>query len=342
MDYLSKYLKYKNKYLILKNQTSGSCNMISRETRIKYLNLLGITDFNQRIHPKLLAKLLEYLQFLRDNNSTTWQDIINRSSGPQFEYVKYVIENYTELVPLVPLVPEIIIPTEILNFDYLDINDFDLSGMTATTKERSGGHEYQFEMTHLLFEDHPVTSNGYFLSALYYYRPDDINKENIKKIINKYYLDEIEYFTEIGNAEKIELFNSKLEMLSSPDFLTKPQYIRIGQLYFRKIGKTSITIENIDAWIMKPGSGLQMICSLLKIFLPELKNIYLTPETPKAQTYWMKLGFIYNRSAGESHGNTNISETILSKCKSLAPNVKLILKLNGNYTTDLEAVKATL
>ena len=211
--------------------------------------------------------------------------------------------------------------------------------MTANHKERSGGHEYQFEMTHLLFEDHPRIIDGYVLSALYYYIPDDINKENIKKIINKYYLDEIEFFTRRKNFKKIELFNSKLEMLSSPDFLTTPHYIRIGQLYFRK-GENYITIENIDAWIMKPGSGLQMICSLLKIFLPELKNIYLTPETPKAVNYWMNLGFIYYKS-GE-YVNTNISETILSKCVPLAENVKLILKLDGNYTTDLEAVKASL
>ena len=199
-------------------------------------------------------------------------------------------------------------------------------------------------MTHLLFEEHPRRRNGYVLSALYYYTPDDINKENIRKILNKYYLKKIEHNKRLGyddSDDEVILLKNKLAMLSLPDFLTKPKYIRVGKLDFQKIGQTSITIHDIDAWIMRAGSGLQMICSLLKIFLPNFNTIFLTPETPKADTYWRKLGFRSNNLGGEeSHVNTNISSTILSKCVTLASNVELIIKkLDGTYTDNLEDVK---
>jgi len=160
--------------------------------------------------------------------------------------------------------------------------------MTENHQERSGPHEYEFEMTHLLFEEHPRRRNGYVLSALYYYTPDDINKKNISKIVNKYYLKKIERKKSNGyndSDEEVILLKSKLAMLSLPDFLTTPKYIRVGKLDIQKIGQTSITIHDIDAWIMRAGSGLQMIYSLLKIFLPDFNTIFLTPETSKADTY---------------------------------------------------------
>jgi len=347
MVYLLKYLKYKNKYLNLKNQHGGATFIISKEKLKEYLTSKGITNFNDT----LPTSILESHKFLSDLNFFTWNDIIK--IGYEFESLKQSLEKYFNTVPhvsggLTSMIPEIIKPTENLNFLDNDIDDFDLSRMTANRNVKSGPREYQFEMTHLLFEEHP-RSKGYVLSALYYYTPDNINKMNIIKILTKYYEYQMFRRQTIGfddndeEAKRLKIkFGNKLEILFKSDFLKTPKYIRVGYLYFEKVGPTSITIHDIDAWIMKAGSGLQMICSLLKIFLPEYNEIFLKPATFEVENYWNKLGFKRTTGHRESHVNTDISNTILSKCKPLASNIKLILKLNGNYITDLEEVKASI
>jgi hypothetical protein len=418
MVYLLKYLKYKNKYLNLKNQHGGATFIISKEKFKEYLTSKGITNFNDT----LPTSILESHKFLSDLNCFTWNDIIK--IGYEFESLKQSLEKYFNTVPhvssgstfmmpkemiieyliskgitnfddiiptsilesnpalkyweyfkwsniinhkwlrydfnnfkgslekyfnTVSMIPEIIKPTENLNFLVEDIDDFDLSRMTADRNVKSGPRKYQFEMTHLLFEELPFTKNGYALSALYYYTPDDINKMNIIEILTKYYKYQMFRRQMMGfddndeKAKRLKIkFGNKLEILSKSDFLTTPKYIRVGYLYFQKVDPTSITILDIDAWIMKAGSGLQMICSLLKIFLPEYNKIFLKPATFEVQDYWEKLGF-KPTTGRESHVNTDISNTILSKCKPLASNIKLIIKSSkGDYITDLEEVKASI
>jgi hypothetical protein len=416
MVYLLKYLKYKNKYLNLKNQHGGATFIISKEKLKEYLTSKGITNFNDT----LPTSILESHKFLSDLNCFTWNDIIK--IGYEFESLKQSLEKYFNTVPhvsggltskipkeiiieyliskgitnfddiiptsilesntflkdykyfrwnniiehgwmrydfenlkkslekyfnTVSMIPEIIKPTENLNFLDNDIDDFDLSRMTADSNVKSESRKYQFEMTHLLFEKHP-RFGGYVLSALYYYTPDDINKKNIIEILTKYYnyqrfrRQNIGFDDNDDEAKRLNIkFGNKLEILSKSDFLKIPKYFRVGHLYFHKVGPTSITIDNIDAWIMRAGSGLQMICSLLKIFLPKYDKIFLEPANHQVAKYWNKLGF-KPTTGQESHVNTDISNTILSKCKPLASNIKLILKLNGNYITDLEEVKASI
>ena len=342
MVYLLKYLKYKNKYLNLKNQHGGSTSKIPKEMIIEYLTSKGITNFNDLIP----TSILESNTFLKVYEYFRWNNIIGHGwLRYDFENLKESLEKYFNTISTIP---EIIIPTENLNFLDWDIDDFDLSRMTARyVKSDTDTRKYQFEMTHLLFEkDH--RSNRYVLSALYYYTPDDINKKNIIEILTEYYKHQMFRRQNIGfddddeEAKKLKIkFGNKLEILSKSDFLTTPKYIRVGKLYFKKVDQTSIFIEDIDTWIMRAGSGLQMICSLLKIFLPEYNKISLEAGPFKVIKYWEKLGF--KHTGHDSFVNTDISNTILSKCIPLASNVKLIIKSSKeNYTTDLEAVKASI
>jgi hypothetical protein len=205
--------------------------------------------------------------------------------------------------------------------------------MTANDAVRTDKtRELAFQMTHLLF-DKGNFGIGYTLSALHY-TSDDSDRENIIKILKKYYTNY--YYLPENEA----LYTEKLIQISSPSFLTTNKYMRVGCLKFSILDESTFYIHHIDAWIMKKGSGLQMLCSLLKIFLPTFRVIQLTPETLPAAKYWKSLGF--TGIFGGEFTNTNITETILSKCSPLASNVKLILKLNDNYTTDLEAVKKKL
>jgi hypothetical protein len=246
-------------------------------------------------------------------------------------------------------IPEIIIPSEEFNYDDRDYNifnldNFDLSEMTASDDARTGTdkiREYAFKMTALLFDK---AINGYTLSALHY-TSDDSDRENIIKILTKYYTKELEYYTKDYLPERIDPYREKLRQVSLPTFLTTNKYMRVGCLKFGILNKSTFYIDHIDAWIMEKGSGLQMICSLLKIFLPTFTTIMLTAATGDAVKYWESLGFTVSSgqdSSGRDLINTNIRETILSKCSPLAPNVKLILKLNDVYTNDLEAVKHEL
>jgi len=244
-------------------------------------------------------------------------------------------------------IPDIIIPSEELNYDnrdydIFDFENFDLSEMTASDHARKGTdkiREYAFKMTALLFDK---AIYGYTLSALHY-TSDDSDRENIIKILTKYYTKELEYYTKDYLPERIDPYREKLRQVSLPTFLTTNKYMRVGCLKFHMLDKSTFYIDHIDAWIMEKGSGLQMICSLLKIFLPTFTTIMLTAETGAAKEYWKTLGFtVTGRESGRELINTNIHETILSKCSPLAPNVKLILKLNDVYTNDLEAVKHEL
>ena len=301
MNYLYKYLKYKNKYLFLKNQHSGSVfsnlQLSSIET---FLMSKGIDNFSDTVPKKLLDQ-----PFLQNNsryfNLSTWNAIIKfnqtlrRSQefdlrtniNRYFDTLSDVVpiaklpENLTDVVPIAKL-PEIIIPTENLTFTfpYSNIDDFDLSVQTSVYDERIGSREYEFKFTHLLLEKHP--RNGYVLSALLYYTPDITNKENIRQILKKYYTKEID---DCIDEENVSLLTNKLKQIESSDFLTTPKYVRVGQLYFYKVAPTSIIIDHIDAWIMKPGSGLQMICSLLTIFLPGFNTIHLTPGSIAVTKY---------------------------------------------------------
>ena len=241
-------------------------------------------------------------------------------------------------------IPEIIIPSEELNYDnrdndIFDFENFDLSEMTASDHARTETdkiREYAFKMTALLF-DKAITS--YTLSALHY-TSDDSDRENIIKILTKYYTKELDSYTKDYLPERIDPYREKLRQVSLPTFLTTNKYMRVGCLKFHMLDKFTFYIDHIDAWIMEKGSGLQMICSLLKIFLPTFTTIQLTAETGAAKEYWKTLGFtVTGRDNGRNLINTNIRETILSKCNPLASNVKLILKLNDTYTNDLEAVK---
>ena len=322
--------------------SGGLTSMIPKEMIIEYLISKGITNFDDIIP----TSILESNTFLKDYKFFRWNNIINYGwLRYNFENLKESLEKYFNTISTIP---EIIIPTENLNFLDEDIDDFDLSRMTATHKERIEPRKYQFEMTHLLFEEYP-RFGGYVLSALYYYTPDYINKKNIIEILTEYYKYQMGRRKLLGfddddeESKKLKTkFENKLKILSLPDFLTTPKYFRVGKLEFRKKDRTSIIINSIDAWIMRAGSGLQMICSLLKIFLPGYNTIFLTPETFKVTQYWQKLGFI-NTTGYESHVNTDISNTILSKCKPLASNIKLIIKSSkGDYITDLEEVKASI
>jgi len=202
-------------------------------------------------------------------------------------------------------------------------------------------------MTHLLFEKKNNSYNRYVLSALYYFKPEDIeNRKIIMDALNKYYNDRIQQKLKIGfdnTNEDIVSWSEKLRKLSLPDFLTTPKYIRVGNLDIETFNNNEFTIHGIDAWMMKPGSGLQMICSLLRIFLNDFNTLFLTPETSVVRDYWIKLGFKNNNiNNRESMVNTDIT-SILTKCASLPPNVKLILKFafdsNEHYTDNLEKVK---
>lgn len=246
-------------------------------------------------------------------------------------------------------VPEIIIPTENLNFiEPYVVNDLDLVRMIGGGyEERTGGREYEFEMTHLLFEKNHRLLNRYVLSALYYYTPEDReNKEMIIDALDNYYRGKIANKLDQGFLEDnadIVLWREKLRMLSSPDFLTTPKYIRVGKLEIQTLEDNKFIIHHINAWIMRPGSGLQMICSLLRIFLNEFNTIFLTPETFAVKNYWTKLGFKHNNiNNGESMINDDII-SIFEKCVPLPPNVELILKFtfdgNEHYTRNLERVK---
>jgi hypothetical protein len=338
MNYLSKYLKYKSKYISLKHQIGGTSYTVP-ETFRSFLQSKGIRNIYESI-PKRLSYMVNelYLQSYQDSDkfrNLTWIKLIylNDKLFSTNNDIITIINTYFDI-------PEIIRPSEELNYDdrdpahtIFDYDDFDLSEMTASDAKRTDKtREFAFQMTHLLF-DKGNFGIGYTLSALHY-TSDDSDRENIIKILKKYYTN-YDYL-----PENEALYTEKLIQISSPSFLTTNKYMRVGCLKFSIINESSFYIDHIDAWIMEKGSGLQMLCSLLKIFLPTFKTILLRPASDAAKRYWRSLGFTENHT--DEFINTNISETILSKCSPLESNVKLILKLNDNYTTDLEAVKKKL
>ena len=424
MNYLSKYLKYKKKYLQLKNNMVGGSNG-TVETFESFLQSKGISNFIDLIPDKLsdmVNELLATRNSLYKNSkqkNLRWTSLIfiNKKIFTNNSALKDIINTYFDTVdesasgvaaiePIVTkaaggvsvttsaatsasaatvatsasaatatsaatsastsaatvadasaatvvdadhtsfsAIPEIIIPSEELNYDNrdfdifdfenFDFDNFDLSEMTASDHARTETdkiREYAFKMTALLFDK---TINGYTLSALHY-TSDDSDRENIIKILTKYYTKELDSYGENFLPERIDPYREKLRQVSLPTFLTTNKYMRVGCLKFHMLDKFTFYIDHIDAWIMEKGSGLQMICSLLKIFLPTFTTIMLTAETEVAKRYWQTLGFTVT---GQELINTNIRETILSKCNPLASNVKLILKLNDTYTNDLEAVK---
>lgn len=400
MNYLSKYLKYKDKYLNLK---FGGAFQEKIDIE-QYLNNNGVFNFEENIPEELLNKPFIYNQLKMVYNIKTWKNLIHRynSFSREIDLQKRIknemdmyfnskkthdnvninvdIKHYLNSKNIYDFRTEI--PQELLNQPSIkkslitwnnliyrynsfnrnidlqkkiikdmdmyfqpvnipeiflpiqDLNFIDLSKMTSTHFERTGPHEYEFEMTHLLFEKN-------ILSALYYYIPGDNNKYKFRSILYNYYTSRVEREKILENNDQIPLLEKELDNLASDNFLSTPKYIRIGRLEFKQSNIDSIIINNIDAWIMKRGSGLQMICSLLKYFLINCNKIFLTPETYKVGIYWGKLGFKKNSflNIDESHVNDNINETILSKCLPLEPHVKLILKLNGYYTDKIELVR---
>ena len=109
----------------------------------------------------------------------------------------------------------------------------------------------------------------------------------------------------------------------------------VSEIFANYLGLKSPIAELYEGKIIKSNQGKRV----------DGYGAQLKAATGDAVKYWESLGFTVSSgqdSSGRDLINTNIRETILSKCSPLAPNVKLILKLNDVYTNDLEAVKHEL
>ena len=351
-----KYLKYKDKYLFLQNQIGGS--KLKEYLENKGINLLD------KISIELFSNNDYLLQLQKTYKFTFWNDLINKNFNvietnnlichlnKYFNNIKNSCNKHNEKNISILLnqliIPEIIIPDENITFNTIPISVTDLSNMTLdyTSKERI----YNFEMTHLLFENNLTKKDKYkySLSALYYYDPnnvDEILKGYIIRILNEYYNNR-KMNAEIAHLyEKVKKYEEILLSINGPNFFNKSRYFRIGEISFiKKKEENYIYIENYYGYLMKKGHGLLMLCALLKIFLNEIIPLSIELESATSQVaekFYIPLGFTCDNSFGCIYCIIEDIKLILEKCNPL-PNIKLILKFDNHYIDDLNIIKNSL
>uniref|UniRef100_A0A6C0D925 Uncharacterized protein n=1 Tax=viral metagenome TaxID=1070528 RepID=A0A6C0D925_9ZZZZ len=226
------------------------------------------------------------------------------------------------------IMPEIIIP----DIDLHPLIDLHKMTYTYDKKERN----YTFKMSHILCEKWKDTM--FTLSALYYYDPaiDFMNKDKLKEIVTAFCINRIRVQKLNGIHENSE-YDTILAEINDDSFWEQPRYFKIGHVS-STIRSTFLIIDNIDAYLMEKGSGLQLLCTFLKIFFnKESKlDIKLKAATPELITnYYGPLGF---ECVGRNCTFNDVSRFLQEHCNSLSSGVKFILKFNSEYTTNIEDI----
>ena len=315
MNFKQKYLKYKQKYIILKNQTGGETwlengfVMVSGDTIKEYLISKGIKNFNDRIPSTILDSSLT----LRRLDLSTWFDIILRK-WVEYDYnnlksnlEEYFNSNSLDTPTSVPIstVPISTVPTSTVPTSTVPTSSsskfiippikitYNINHWVDKYNLGNGGRidksKTPLEINGIFFELNGDYFNFY---AIYYGNYDDDGIQYGLKSINDKDLNRIKRLPGLPSLK--ENFDERnVERKKN-----EPKYLILGFIK-GEIKKENIFIDSFEAGFTPRGGGNNLLCLLIdylknhsKLYKSDtILNIELNNRPAENFDAYKKMGF---------------------------------------------------